>query len=65
MRRSKITFIKVSHRTSTIATHDDIDVDEKKMTDLTNDIDDEMMMTALPRCYVFSHFWSWWPSTLL
>ena len=25
----------------------------------------EMMMTALPRCYVFSHFWSWWPFTLL
>ena len=30
MRRSKITFIKVSHRTSTIAIHDDIDVDEEE-----------------------------------
>ena len=30
MRRSKITFIKVSHRTSTIATHDNIDVDEEE-----------------------------------
>ena len=30
MRRSKITFIKVNHRTSTIATHDNIDVDEEE-----------------------------------
>ena len=30
MRRSKITFIKVSHRTSTIATHGNIDVDEEE-----------------------------------
>ena len=30
MRRSKITFIKVSHRTSTIAIKDNIDVDEEE-----------------------------------
>ena len=30
MRRSKLTFIKVSHRTSTIAIKDNIDVDEEE-----------------------------------